>query len=97
MTDALQLELWTSPRARRTSEKCDRRGHRPPLQVPLLRQLLLQRFDRLEKIAHFFDALEDLFGRKDEQLRVFLLQGSFALRPSVTGVETVGCSFARRE
>jgi len=40
--------------------------------LPFLRQLLFEFFDRLEEVAEFFDAGEDLIGAELQKTSVFL-------------------------
>ena len=51
------------------------------LSFPFLWQLLLQFFDRLEEVAEFFDAGEDLVGAELQEFDPLLLKAIFNFGP----------------
>ncbi len=50
--------------------------------IPLLRQFLFQFLDRLEEVAEFFGADENLIGAESQKLRLFLFQTVLNFSPS---------------
>ena len=67
------------------------------LQLPLFRQLLFERFDLLEEVSHLLDPRESLIASEKPDLCAFFFFTVSSTSSQVTGVETVGFSFARSE